>query len=443
MISSPIASITTPYTEHLEQRIHALTDDQARAIGACRSLQEFLPRAVEFLRRELTERNATQIARYLMGSGALPEGLDAPDWPISESVTEHLHHLLKTQRFGCFGVREVAQKTFEKLERLDQWVRELTRTVRQWFPYQEYVALEDAASRCTLMGRSAQARDVHEFFWIVYSRSSHRDARALAQRWEAFCGRGLDSFMGWIVPLWRDGLAGREHLCLMQILDAMLEDAAFRHVCFDLAGQGAGESSNGARFGLLTMQMALLDRQARNGELTGREIYQLCSAEFWLNELAVIVRSVADAWFLEEWKGDEQGIVLNLQCQLHDELQFPGVPIEPCMLSQSDMGKEALRVVRERVRDVARTGAERFQQMLAQPPRWRPLIERQHSGQFQRLDEEYAELVDEHYGQAKASSLREGVLQEQCRKLSTIRDKARADLLSDLMEVTIRQCQNH
>lgn len=438
MTSSIFSSLSTS-TTGLESRYNALTHRQLQWLGSSKGLQEFLPRAVDFLRRELTGNNASLIVAYLMGGDALPEGLDAPAMPIDDCVKEHLHGLLRTQRYGVLGVREHAQKTFDKLDWLNDRVHELTRVVRQSFSHEVRWNLEIINNR-TSYKDSTGPDDVGRFFRNIYRNAPNRDAQALAEQWKAFCGDKLDFFMMWLERLWEDGLTGREHQCLMQILDAMLVDGSFRSHCFDLARRECGGYSNSIRYNLLDMQLSWLERQAKNGELSDLEIYRLGRSAFWMSAIIRIVTDHAHEDFFQEWKGNLDGTVLNLQFHLHDELKLSGVPIEPYAVSHSDMGKEALKVVRAKVRDIAcGDGGERLRETLMQWSPWRQLIERRHIAQFQDLDAQLARLVDEHREQAKTSSLREDVFLEQCKKISAMRDKAHAELLSELTEEAIRQ----
>lgn len=437
MISSTTSSIATA-TTHLEARIHALTDDQIRSLGTCKGLQEFLPRAVDFLRHEFTGHNASLIASYLMGGNTLPEGLDEPATPIDGSVRNNLHDLLRTQRFGCFGVQEPAQKTFEKLEMLDKHLREIAPAIRRWLPREVLRKLRLAWCH-VWMRRLAEPMDVRAFFQIIYRQANHPEAQVFAQRWQAFCGDALESFMFWIVALWDEGLSDRECSCLMRILDAMLDDEGYRNHCLRVARCGSGEGPNGVRFNLLAMQGALHELRAKRGELTEREIYQAASGRFWLTELVTLVQGLANEGLFDEWNETQKGIVLHLHFRLHDELRLPGEPIEPSALSLSDGEWESLRVVLARVQGIARTGGERYQKALTQWAPWGRLIERRHVEHFQRLDAEFAQLVDEHHEQARTSTLREDVLLEQCKKLSALRDQARTELLNDLTEEEIRR----
>lgn len=59
------------------------------------------------------------------------------------------------------------------------------------------------------------------------SDGNNRDAHVFAERWKAFSRYPPDTFIKWLEWLWTNGLSGREHQCLMHILDAMLVDASF------------------------------------------------------------------------------------------------------------------------------------------------------------------------------------------------------------------------
>lgn len=440
MTSSIFSSISTS-TTGIESRYNALTHDQLQLIGASKGLQDFLPRAVDFLRLELTGNNATLVVAYLMGGQALPDGLDAPVMPIDGYVKEHLHDLLSTRRYGLFGVPESAQKTFDKLDWLNNQVQELTRCVRQSFPYEVCSELKIVISGSWFL-EGANRDDVGRFFRAIYRHLPSQDARTLAERWAAHCGDRLDFFMGWLESLWSDGLTGREHRCLMQILDAMLVDASFRQHCFGLARNGFGDGGNSVRLNLLDMQVSWLERQANIGELSDLEIYRLGRSDFWMAELIRIVQDHADEGFFDEWKGNLKGMVLNVRFHLHDELKFPGVPIEPYAVSHSGMSKEALKVVRTKVRDIARgDGDERLREALLQWSPWRQLIKQRYIEQFRDLDVQFASHVTKHHEQAEAFSLREDVLIEQCNKLLALRGKARAELLSDLTGEVVRQLE--
>lgn len=436
--SNSSSTSTSSFTHGLESRYHALTPQQLQVLGSSKGLQEFLPRAVNFLRRELTGHNATLIAGYLMGGDQLPEGLDGPATPISEFLKDHLHGLLRTQRYGFLGGREPAQKTFDKLDWLSSQVQELTGVVRQSFPYKACSALK-TINQSNLLTIST-ADDVALFFRIIYRDVSNRDAQALAERWTAFCGPSLDRFMGWLEGLWSVGLSGREHHCLMQILDAMLIDDDFRHHCFEVMRRCDNNCASSYRFNLLTLQDNLLLLQANKGELNDLEIFQLGRSSFWTAELVRIVREHAGEGFFKKWEEDPKGLVLNMRVRLHDELAFSGVPIQPHDVSYSDVVQQALKVVRAKVLDIALgDGSERLQKALMQWPLWRQLVERRCAKPLQELDAQFAQLVDEHEEQAKTSSLSEGVLVEQCKKLMSSRDKARAELLSDLTGEVARQ----
>lgn len=438
-MNSSISSHISSSTSGLENRYHALTPDRVRLLGSSKGLQDFLPRAVDFLRVELTGRNATLIAAYLMGGGALPEGLDAPTVPIDEDLQEHLQGLLGTPRYGLVGWRESAQKTFEKLDWLNNQVQDLTSTVRQ-SPSREACSDLKIIQEDTLTGQCASAWTVGRFFWIIYRDVSNRDADVFAERWKAFRGYPLDAFMRWLEWLWTDGLSGREHQCLMHILDAMLVDASFRNLCFELSSYRQHDGHGSARFKLLSMQGSWLECQAKEGTLTDPEIHQLGCSMFWIRELIRIVQDLEQADFLKAWEGDVESVVLSLQVHLHTELKLSGVPIEPYTASHCDKVEEVVKVVRARIREIQRgDGGERLRDFLLQWTPWRQLLERRHSGLFRELDTRFSHFVDEHHEQAKTSSLREDVFLEQCNKLSALRDKALTELLSDLTEEEVGQ----
>lgn len=398
-MNSSISSHISPSTTGLESRYHALTPDRVRLLGSCKGLQDFLPRAVDFLRVELTGRNATLIAAYLMGGEALPEGLDAPAVPIGDDLKEHLYELLGTPRFGLVSWRESAQKTFEKLDWLNRQVQELTRTVRQMPSHESCSALKFIQNGI-LLTRSLDPDDVAHFFRVIYRNVSNRDAHVFAERWTAFSGYPLKAFMKWLEWLWTDGLSGREHQCLMHILDAMLVNANFRNLCFDLSRYHQDEGPSSGRLKLLTMQIGWLECQAKDGELTDPDICQLGRSIFWMKELTRIVQNLEHEDFFKAWKGDKESMVLSLQFHLHTELKLSGVPIEPYTASHCDKVKEVVKVVRARIREIELgDGGERLRDFLMRWSPWRPLIERRHSGLFLELDARFTQLVDEHHEQ--------------------------------------------
>ena len=93
-------------------------------------VRNFIGTAIGFLKREggVNQHHAENIAHYLMGkadASRLPIELRGVPWgtipaELLEEVSQTLHEVLRTHRFGFFGLREAPQKTLMKLEFLHE-----------------------------------------------------------------------------------------------------------------------------------------------------------------------------------------------------------------------------------------------------------------------------------------------------------------------------------
>ena len=82
-------------------------------------LENFLRDAVEYLKNEGNCDKAESIAHFLMGmEDQLPNGLSQGDLVLSNDQKTAMRDLLRTHRFGFFGIKENSEKTSAKLTEL-------------------------------------------------------------------------------------------------------------------------------------------------------------------------------------------------------------------------------------------------------------------------------------------------------------------------------------
>ncbi len=81
------------------------------------SLSSFLSKAIEHLKSN--EADATQVARFLMGkTETLPDGLETHRPALSPEVHDAMYDVLRTNRYGNWGIKESTEKTIRKLTHL-------------------------------------------------------------------------------------------------------------------------------------------------------------------------------------------------------------------------------------------------------------------------------------------------------------------------------------
>ncbi|AKK24952.1 hypothetical protein [Pandoraea oxalativorans] len=113
------ADVDDPHTAGLKKRYDALGDKARHSLASCTSLREFLKDAKEFLSGDNARFNE-RVAHYLMGElSVLPKGLAKPEPDIPVEVKNELKKLLRTHRYGIFGITETPEKTIAKLYALD------------------------------------------------------------------------------------------------------------------------------------------------------------------------------------------------------------------------------------------------------------------------------------------------------------------------------------
>ena len=81
------------------------------------SLSSFLSKAIKHL--ESNEADATQVAHFLMGkTETLPDGLEIHRPALSSKVHDAMYDVLRTNRYGNWGIKESTEKTISKLTHL-------------------------------------------------------------------------------------------------------------------------------------------------------------------------------------------------------------------------------------------------------------------------------------------------------------------------------------
>jgi hypothetical protein len=81
------------------------------------SLSSFLSKATKYL--ESNEADATLVAHFLMGkTETLPDGLEIHRPELSPEVHEAMYDVLRTNRYGNWGIKESTEKTISKLTHL-------------------------------------------------------------------------------------------------------------------------------------------------------------------------------------------------------------------------------------------------------------------------------------------------------------------------------------
>ncbi|AKM33541.1 hypothetical protein AB870_25590 (plasmid) [Pandoraea faecigallinarum] len=111
--------VDDPHTAALKRRYDALGDKARHSLASCTSLRNFLKEARAFLSGDNARFNE-RVAHYLMGKlTVLPKGLPKPQPDIPDEVKNELRNLLRTHRYGIFGIPETPEKTIAKLYSLD------------------------------------------------------------------------------------------------------------------------------------------------------------------------------------------------------------------------------------------------------------------------------------------------------------------------------------
>ncbi|HYD79951.1 MAG TPA: hypothetical protein VEC06_09080 [Paucimonas sp.] len=109
------------HTAALEKRLAGLSSDDLGTLRSCTFLQDFLDRALPFLTDSGNFRHAETVAHFLMGKlpyDALPPQLQISSDDVQGFTHDHmslLNDVIRTHRYGIFGVEERPEKTIAKL----------------------------------------------------------------------------------------------------------------------------------------------------------------------------------------------------------------------------------------------------------------------------------------------------------------------------------------
>lgn len=103
-----------------DARYQRLTSVEGDLLKNCAALEDFLPKAIDFLKKNNGKNLNEDVAHYLMGQkNYLPNGLGAPTKEIPHNAKALLHDLLRTHRYGIVGKEESREHTITKLESLN------------------------------------------------------------------------------------------------------------------------------------------------------------------------------------------------------------------------------------------------------------------------------------------------------------------------------------
>ena len=121
--------LTTPGTAPNSSQFRSMEDrftkdeNIAVELGKNPDLVDFLEKLTEHLATHSAE--AMPVAHFLMGkSDQLPAGLHPPKNPLTSRQKDILYDILRTNRYGSWGIREADQKTIDKLTRLHELLKE-------------------------------------------------------------------------------------------------------------------------------------------------------------------------------------------------------------------------------------------------------------------------------------------------------------------------------
>ena len=104
------------YYQNMETR-YAGYAQGLKCIGKDHPLSSFLSKAIEHLGSNKTD--ATQVAHFLMGkTETLPDGLEIHRPALSPEVHDAMYDVLRTNRYGNWGIKESTEKTISKLTHL-------------------------------------------------------------------------------------------------------------------------------------------------------------------------------------------------------------------------------------------------------------------------------------------------------------------------------------
>lgn len=124
-----ISSISTDnatsanFTIPLRQRLENLKDPASQDLRRCDALKEFLPEAINFLKKDGNHIHSECIAHFLMGKvDYLPPGLNLRRSEIPNEIKSVLFNLIRTHRYGVFGKIENSLKTIDKLSELNRYL---------------------------------------------------------------------------------------------------------------------------------------------------------------------------------------------------------------------------------------------------------------------------------------------------------------------------------
>jgi hypothetical protein len=118
-------SSTASNSSHFQSMEDRFTKDESIALelGQHPDLVDFLQTVTEYLANHSTE--AMPVAHFLMGkTDHLPAGLNLPKNTLTPRQKEILYDVLRTNRYGSWGIREADQKTIDKLTRLHELLKD-------------------------------------------------------------------------------------------------------------------------------------------------------------------------------------------------------------------------------------------------------------------------------------------------------------------------------
>jgi hypothetical protein len=118
-------SSTASNSSHFQSMEDRFTKDESIALelGQHPDLVDFLQTVTEYLANHSTE--AMPVAHFLMGKAdQLPVGLNLPKNTLTPRQKEILYDVLRTNRYGSWGIREADQKTIDKLTRLHELLKD-------------------------------------------------------------------------------------------------------------------------------------------------------------------------------------------------------------------------------------------------------------------------------------------------------------------------------
>lgn len=438
-VSPHVSDHVMDSAENFERRFDALREVDLQLLRRSRALHEFMPRAIAFLRCEPTEDNVVQVTRYLTGTSPhLPLRLEMPASDLGAPVKTCLSNLLRSPGGGFFSMKESAQKTFNKLDALEQRVSELTWRLDRPFPL-GFLEVRDRwpVDRDGVFHVTDPTRTL---FNAVYTEGSFQVLNGHASEWVFFERRGLSYFKEWLTELCSDGLLEREYDCLVRILDTMREDSHFRSACFEQTLWRPGPRESPLRI-LFDLQILWCFHQACRDEARQLEIYHVERTYFWRQ---VLLKTVED--YHVEPMGDDKhsefdDIFLYLACHFHDELQMCGVPIHPLRRQRAQRWEPDIARAQHSIDRVTLGLDTHFHQRLLNWDGWRAAIKERYGDEFRRLDEDLGAHLSAHEHQARRGEISESVYLDQCQLLKKLHARATAELWLDLTAVEVARLE--